>query len=150
VVLLRDDRERSRRAYRVRAAPPPARHVGEHFVSWCMLRLAVDRIRTGRLDDAMAAALNPSSDQGECAQPRLAKRRAQFNLAKLRRAPGARTSLTLFASIGRTGTAKDCDTVIIFSNLYHLIAKDAAGSHVFLPPIHCKSVPGVISSNPCL
>jgi hypothetical protein len=25
-----------------------------------------------------------------------------------------------------------------------------AGSHGFLPPIHCKSVPGVISSSPCL
>ena len=23
-------------------------------------------------------------------------------------------------------------------------------SHVFFPPIHCRSVPGVISSSPCL
>jgi len=28
--------------------------------------------------------------------------------------------------------------------------EETAGSHGFLPPIHCKSMPGVISSSPCL
>lgn len=64
------------------------------------------------------------------------------NLARLRRRHGN-------ANLPGTGTSNECDAVIIVSNLYRLGAKDA-GSHVFLPPIHCRSVPGVISSNPCL
>jgi hypothetical protein len=32
----------------------------------------------------------------------------------------------------------------------HKSPAGGAGSYGFLPPIHCKSVPGVISSNPCL
>jgi hypothetical protein len=33
---------------------------------------------------------------------------------------------------------------------YRPRADDKNRSHVFLPPIHCKSVPGMISSSPCL
>src|SRR6516225_10652966 len=34
--------------------------------------------------------------------------------------------------------------------LGHCLLRGKITSHGFLPPIHCKSVPGIISSYPCL